>query len=152
MVTDYLGTWASQPAAWFVGFGNGAFYALGLGDVYVHNTYIEALAELGIVGFSLLLLLTWFGLRGAWRLLSSWRESPRDRNLAAVLMALLAYQILLSFKQGSFMGEKHLLMLFVVATRLSMLDQPAGESELEHEVGEAAGETGHDHDAVMGRT
>jgi hypothetical protein len=50
------------------------------------------------------------------------------------------------------MGEKHLLMLFVVATRLSMLDQPAGESELEHEVGEAAGETGHDHDAVMGRT
>ena len=152
MVTDYLGTWASQPAAWFVGFGNGAFYALGLGDVYVHNSYIEALAELGIVGFSLLLLLTWFGLRGAWRLFSSWRESPRDRNLAAVLMALLAYQILLSFKQGSFMGEKHLLMLFVVATRLSMLDQPAGESELERDMGEAAGETGHDHDAAMGRT
>ncbi|MEY4183086.1 MAG: hypothetical protein RLZZ217_1712 [Planctomycetota bacterium] len=128
MVTDFLGTWASQPAAWLLGFGNGAFYALGLGDVYVHNTYVEALAELGMVGFTLLALVTWFGVRGAWRLFSAWRDSPRDRNLSAVLLALLAYQILLSFKQGSFMGEKHLLMLFVVATRLSLLDQPAPEA------------------------
>ena len=132
MVTDFLGTWASQPAAWLVGFGNGAFYAMGLGDVYVHNTYVEALAELGIIGFAMLILVTWFGLRGAWRLFDGWRESPRDRNLSAVLLAMLAYQILLSFKQGSFMGEKHLLMLFVVATRLSMLDQPGVGHDEDH--------------------
>jgi O-antigen ligase len=93
---------ASAP---LVGIGVGRFYEAepGVGTTlvggvqavpYAHNSYLEILAEQGIVGFGAFLLLT----AATWRLLRALRRSARSRSdtlfAAALTGAALAYLLM----------------------------------------------------------
>jgi hypothetical protein len=153
-VQSLLGKWGATPSAWFSGLGLGSFYAYGFGGDYVHNTYVEALGEVGLIAFVLLVLVTAFGIAGLLRLFRTCSSNPWDRNDLALLMALTAYQLLLSFKQGSLLGANLLIMFLLIGFRLPRVmavAEPDGFEEAEDEAGDPTDDegdgSGWDHDA-----
>jgi hypothetical protein len=150
-VQSLLGKWAATPSAWFSGLGLGSFYAYGFGGDYVHNTYIEALGEVGLIAFVLFVLLTALGIAGLLGLFRAASSDPSERNDAALLLALTAYQILLSFKQGSLLGSNLLVMFLLIGHRLPRVirtAEPEGSGESDgDDLDASADRLGLDHGA-----
>ncbi|MGH8657939.1 MAG: O-antigen ligase family protein [Gammaproteobacteria bacterium] len=109
-VLDY---WFTTPATIFFGLGSSASYDL-IG-FYSHVAPVEILIEEGILGFliyaGIVLSCTKSGLRSFFLV----RDNPVQRTQLAVLCAMFIYHLLLSLKEGSFLGSS---MLFMVAILL----------------------------------
>jgi hypothetical protein len=112
--------WVSNPLAIVVGLGYYAYSSYGLGTEYSHVVAADVLFELGIPGALLYvtaLILIFRASRGLMRIVG---DDPAQRSAAAVLLALMTFQFLLSNKQGELWGVTPFFMLACIVTRLEM--------------------------------
>jgi O-antigen ligase len=85
--TFLLQAWEQQP---FLGYGLATCKQLTIFDAYAHNDYIRALAEGGIVGFTVFLLLFVALFTRLLQILRSAQPNSKQRNLCLVLLAILS--------------------------------------------------------------
>ena len=85
------------------------------------------MAELGIPAFLLLLTALWISVRSGIILFQRFRESPSHRASVAILIAMLAYQILLANKEGNLWSSVNLFLFMLLLVRIEILtrDQEA---------------------------
>ncbi|HZQ16580.1 MAG TPA: O-antigen ligase family protein [Gaiellaceae bacterium] len=83
----------------FTGVGTGGFSNYAASDNYPHNILLEAGAELGVVGLTIVVLLLFVSLRTAFR---AWSIAPdqRERILAALVASLLVAATVNSLLSG----------------------------------------------------
>lgn len=112
--------WISNPIAIVVGLGYYAYSSFGLGSEYSHVVAADALFELGIPGALLYLTMLILIVRASKGLMQVVGDDPVHRSAVAVLLALVAYQFLLSNKQGELWGVTPLFMLGCIVTRLQI--------------------------------
>ena len=112
--------WISNPIAVVVGLGYYAYSSFGLGSEYSHVVAADALFELGIPGAILYLTMLILIIRSSRGLMQLVGDDPVHRSAAAVLLALLAYQFLLSNKQGELWGLMSFFMLACIVARLQI--------------------------------
>lgn len=94
-----------EPIKWLFGLGTNAYsYISGEPHSYAHNLFIEMLGEHGLFGLSVTLVLLFWIYKASRSLWTTYRDDPVDRSGVAVLLALAAYLLLLSLKQGTFVG------------------------------------------------
>jgi len=120
----------------FIGSGPGSFgYAMyGIDNsVYPHNLLVEALCELGPLGF-ICLLIVFFHVLKKILLLNrrQWRESPIFIQIS-ILGAAALYYILLSFKTGSIYGSFLLWFYFSAFLHSSRRFMPSEFSDVQHQ-------------------
>jgi O-antigen ligase len=97
--------WAQQPQAWLAGLGYNAFTAYSLsGEPYSHVLFADILFELGPVGTSLMIAILYLGFRSSIDLIRMTKDDGSKRPAAAILLAMLIYQLILVNKQGALWG------------------------------------------------
>lgn len=129
MISDYQGgrirtalillsNWLSgTPINLFVGLGSSASYDPRILGLYPHFVALEVLGELGLVGFTLFLLILFLATRSIIRLHRQvWRD-PLQRGTLAALAALFAFEVLMSCKQGSMLGNLYLFAFAIMLGR-----------------------------------
>jgi len=102
-VWELLSEWLAHPEAWLFGLGTNAYVAISPDRAltYVHNIAAEALCEHGIVGAVLFVSIMWLTIRCGYSLWSAHKNDDSMRSTVAILLAVSAYYLLLSLKQGS---------------------------------------------------
>jgi O-antigen ligase len=112
-----LSAWAASPVAIVIGLGYLAYGKIPGGseiDVYVHNSYAEAVFELGIPG----LVLIGAGLYFSWRSLiriQGAAQTPSERSAVAILVAMMLFESIIAAKQGSLWGLPYFIYLGSIA-------------------------------------
>ncbi len=100
-----IDAWLDEPLKWPFGLGTNAYsYISSEPHSYAHNLFIEMLGEHGIVGLTITIILLVMIFRASRDLWLRHREEPADRAGVAVMLALSTYLVLLSMKQGTFVG------------------------------------------------
>ena len=112
--------WLSSPISIAVGLGYYAYSSLGFGAEYSHVVAADALFELGLPGALLYVSMIVLVFRASRGLLRVAGDDPIDRSSASLVVALLAYQFLLSNKQGELWGIMPFFMLACIVTRLEI--------------------------------
>lgn len=101
-----LSYWSeSSPVNWLFGLGSSASYDNRILGFYCHVVPVEVLAELGVIGFSLLLAFILLVCRDGFRLYKSTKKSDVDRGTAIALCGLFLFQFILMFKERSFLSH-----------------------------------------------
>jgi O-antigen ligase len=99
-------------------------------SVAAHNTYLQILSELGVVGLALLLavaLLTMFVAIGSLRQLSAYRDPETDRLVRGLIVAAVGLLMSFAFLSGQY--EKQLwLVLGVLAAIPSVVEAAAARA------------------------
>lgn len=145
-VTALAGEWIRNPVAIVLGLGYNSFSSMSFaaGQPYSHVMFADALFELGLPGFALLVAGLTASLTagaGLWRVHASDRTT---RAAVAVLIGLLAYQVLLVNKQGAIWGVPMFFTFEAVLTRLWLRERDEQQlSEVEHAEGEAEADDGY---------
>ena len=106
---DVLGYWAFKPPlgplTWIIGIGNSGSFSPSVHGWYPEVHPVEILAEEGLIGGALWLAMIGCCIRSYFRLRVITRGSKALRGLSAAMLALVAYELLLSFKQGNFVDD-----------------------------------------------
>ena len=124
---DLFYAFAASPSAWMIGLGWNAFSALTKASTepYSHALMLDVLCELGIPAFTALLIILYQVFKAARRLFMTVAEMPLERSVTTCFVAMTAYQILLSNKQGMLWVSGplfiHLLTLVRIDQRLFLL-------------------------------
>lgn len=115
---------AASPLTWLVGLGSSASYDPLLVGGYPHLVVAEVLGELGLIGLSLLLTVWCLAGTSAWKLIRRMRPWREERGLVAVMVALLLYETILTFKQGSMLNSYYCFGFAMVVGRLEVVTRP----------------------------
>ena len=100
-----VGEWAEGgPLTWLIGLGTSGSYVL-IG-FYPHLVMAEVLAELGLIGFTLLWVITIYTFVNYAKLHAIVKLDPIARGLAAAVASIFLFEVILSFKQGAFLGSE----------------------------------------------
>lgn len=119
-VVGLAGRWISSPLAIAVGLGYYAYSSFGYGAEYSHVVAADVLFELGIPGALLYVAMVLLVIRASRGLMRIASDDPFERSAAALLIALMTFQFLLSNKQGELWGVTPFFMLACVVTRLEI--------------------------------
>jgi hypothetical protein len=113
-----LSVWWSEagqsPLTFIVGLGNSASFAPDIVGIYPHMVPIEILAEEGLLGFTIFLVLIAATVRIFRQAIRLTRSEPTFRSPIACCAAIFTFDLLLSFKQGSFVGFSAEIFLFAL--------------------------------------
>lgn len=130
LAISMLEAYVANPFAYVFGLGTSAFnhyYQLrergGPLHWYPHNVLIEAITEYGFIGFGLLLLTLAYGFASSLKLFRSVEPDRELRSTAAILLAMLIFQLFLSFKQGHLMSPPFLMPMLLIAAKLWKVQQ-----------------------------
>ena len=93
----------SSPIHWLFGLGSSASFDARLLGIYCHVVVIEILAELGLIGFLLISAFVLLVIRDGFRLYQATKDSDTERGTAMALCAMFFFQIILTFKERSFL-------------------------------------------------
>ncbi len=115
----------SSPVSWIFGIGSSSSFDSRLLEIYCHVVPVEVLAELGIVGFLAMLLLSYLVFRDCVGLYRLVKDDPIERSAMVTLIALVLYQTLLGFKQGSFLTHTFAFAVYMMASRQYAIMQTA---------------------------
>jgi hypothetical protein len=119
MVVVLLKEWARSPISILFGLGSSASFDPRLIGIYLHNMPAEVLGELGLIGFTLLLLALG---SSAWALIGSRSkalEHPGDAEILAAAGAAAIFSLVLSLKQGSFLNNYQVFMTMLLVVRVA---------------------------------
>ncbi|MFZ1746129.1 MAG: hypothetical protein WBO24_02985 [Nitrospirales bacterium] len=105
---------SGDPAAFILGLGNSASFAGNIAGYYTHVLTIEILGEEGIFGLGIFILLLWVSFRTIRTAYNFSKYDPIQRGIWATLVASFVFAFLLSFKQGSLLGNGTHIFLFVI--------------------------------------
>lgn len=121
-----------SPEAVLIGLGNSASYDPRILGIYPHFVPLEVLAEEGLIGFGLYLTILFCSMRSCLRSFRIIANEPRERLLLGGLVGLYMFTLLLSFKQGSLLGNLEFFMLSIILGRYERIlswDHAIEESE-----------------------
>lgn len=136
MATSLLEAYGSNPAYWPMGLGAAAFNAYftyrpeGLEHWYPHNIVLEAVAEYGIPGITLLAGVMFTSFRSSMRLVTLAGPDRSRRSSAVLLLGLLTFQFMMSLKQGSLLGFPPLFLHCLVIARVRANEEAAYQQAL----------------------
>lgn len=115
-----LGAWlVAGPHRWLVGLGSSGSFDPDIIGFYPHVVFVEVLGELGLIGWLLLWLVPIYAtqnLKELWRYV---KDDPQERGMIATVGGLLLFDIVLSFKQGSLLGQGSTFGLACILGRLT---------------------------------
>jgi len=117
-VADLATAWANSPSAWIIGLGYYAYHGLQPTEIYSHVLFADAIFELGVIGFTLLLITLFGATASAVRLLRDTRDEPAQRACYAFLIALACYYTLIVNKQGYLWGSMWFFFLLILVRRV----------------------------------
>ncbi|MCS6325942.1 MAG: O-antigen ligase family protein [Nitrospira sp.] len=106
-----------SPETTLLGLGNSASYDPRILGIYPHFVPLEVLAEEGIIGFVLYVLILYSLLKSIVRSYRLAGDHQSDRLLLGGLIGLCMFTLLLSFKQGSLLGNLEFFMLAIILSR-----------------------------------
>lgn len=109
--------WFSSPETVLLGLGNSASYDPRILGFYPHFLPLEILAEEGLIGFGLFIMILYCALRTTFRSLRMVANNREERLLLGGLVGLCLFTLILSFKQGSLLTNLEPFMLAVVLGR-----------------------------------
>lgn len=104
----------ASPETVLFGLGNSASYDPRILGFYPHFVPLEVLAEEGLIGFGLYLSILFCSMRSCLRCFRSLANEPKERLLLGGLVGLCMLTLLLSFKQGSLLGNLEFFMLSII--------------------------------------
>ncbi len=100
--------WAgSFPLHWLIGLGNSVSSDPFVLGGYPHVVLTEVLAEEGLIGFAMLWAVVILGARAITRSYPLCADFADARGVLAVLGGLFLFEVILSFKQGSLLGNNY---------------------------------------------
>jgi len=106
-----------SPQTTLLGLGNSASYDPRILGIYPHFVPLEVLAEEGIIGFGLYALILYCLLKSTVRSCRLVGNQQSERLLLGGLVGLCMFTLLLSFKQGSLLGNLEFFMLAIILSR-----------------------------------
>ena len=115
-----LGHWLAHPMTFFFGLGNSASYDPKIIGIYPHFVPFEVLAEEGIVGFGLYIIMLFYLAKKSCQSYCSLKKIE-TRRIFVVLCAMTIYSFMLSLKQGSLLGNVNFFMMAVVLGKCNTL-------------------------------
>lgn len=119
-----IDAWLGEPLKWPFGLGTNAYsFISGEPHSYAHNLFIEMLGELGLVGFVCFSILVVWIIRDGRTFWKTHRNDPASRATATVLIALGSYNLLLSMKQGTYVGPPDALFVALIISRFVARDR-----------------------------
>jgi hypothetical protein len=116
MAATVLDAALAHPFAIFFGLGNSSSLAL-LG-IYPHITILEVLAEEGLPGIALYAAVLIYSVRSIRRTVRAVEDDPGRRIALAILAGVFAYELVLSWKQGSLLGSPYVFCCAIVLGRI----------------------------------
>ncbi|MGI9508879.1 MAG: O-antigen ligase family protein [Geminicoccaceae bacterium] len=126
-----LDAWKESPGTMLVGLGNSASYDPNITECtspvgcYPHNLWIEILTEEGLIGFSLYLALVLYVGIFAVRAISDPSVDPDRKGALKVLFAFMIFELILSLKQGSLLGNWRFFLFAILLDRsINLLYKP----------------------------
>ena len=149
IVMEAFAPWVRNPMAWIFGRGAGAFLTENSDHVYPHNHPVEALTEIGFIGFTIYALMMIFTLKSALGLYRMYGQDEARRGSLAILFGLSLFCFLLSLKQGSvhylgFLYVFHFLIAKIYVYECTMAER-AAEIDDEFEEGDEEPPVDADH-------
>lgn len=150
--TTLLGEYFANPGHYLQGMGIGSFnlyVSAGEddGSSYPHNLFVEIIADHGLIGFGLLLLIILVSGIHTYKLLRMVQSGLIERHAVAIALAISGYVTLISMKQGSYLllplpFYAYLLVSKLYMTRVAQLadsgqlEQYADEQDYDDEYAE----------------
>lgn len=112
-----LSSWSNGGiSAIFFGLGSASSFATS--GFYVHNLPIEILGELGLVGFSLFLIIYLQVWIKATRILKKLKHYPDTRQEVVAILGLFVSSAIISLKQGSLFSWPHLFFFAILISQM----------------------------------
>jgi hypothetical protein len=124
---DYWFT--SGPIAWIFGLGSSASYDERINGIYCHVVIVEILCELGLIGFLIAMALLVFIGRDSRDLYRLTQEDDVARGATVALLAACTFQVILAFKQGSFLTHTFTFCCALMIARHSALVRREAQKE-----------------------
>lgn len=116
-----LGHWiTSSPLHWLVGLGSSASYDETILGIYPHLVMAEVLAEEGLIGFVLLWAIVILAYKSIAKAYPYAMPYPDARGVTAAIGALFLFEVILSFKQGSMLGNPFAFAFAIIAGRFGL--------------------------------
>ena len=126
-----IDAWTDNPGTMLVGLGNSASYDPNITDCtspvgcYPHNLPIEILTEEGLIGLGLYLALILYVGVIAIRAISDSSVDDDRKGALKVLFAFMIFELILSLKQGSLLGNWRFFLFTILLDRsINLLYQP----------------------------
>jgi O-antigen ligase len=126
-----LDAWKDSPGTMLVGLGNSASYDADITGCtspigcYPHNLLIEVLPEEGLIGFGLFVSLFLYVSIVAVRAISDPTLSDEHKNALKVMFAFMIFELILSLKQSSLLGNWGLFLFAILVDRsVNLVYQP----------------------------
>lgn len=114
-----IGFYFSHPAGWMIGNGTNSFaYFVGHLFDYPHNIVAEMLLDYGLVGLGLFLGALWYTFRYSRAMIKIWGEDPVDRGTVAAWIGICLFALVVSFKQGSVIGQPTPFYFWIVLAKV----------------------------------
>lgn len=114
-----LHIWFRSVETIFFGLGNSAAFDPRILGIYPHFVPLEILAEEGLVGSGIYLLILVLLFRSSYRSLRMLRNEPEELLIFGTLVSLTLFTLILSFKQGSLLGNLEFFMFAIIMDRHS---------------------------------
>ena len=120
------------------GLGNSASYDQRILGIYPHFIPLEIMAEEGLIGFSLYLMIYYCAVRSMLRSFRIVAHDPKERLLIGTLAGLYLFTSILSLKQGSLLLNLEPFMLGIILGRYehALLRNRQTEDRVEEETGD----------------
>ena len=126
-----LDAWKDSPGTMLIGLGNSASYDPNITDCtspvgcYPHNLWIEILTEEGIIGFALYMGLVLYVSVVAVRAISDESVDDEHKSALKVMFAFMIFELILSLKQGSLLGNWRFFLFAILVDRsINLLYHP----------------------------
>ncbi len=118
---DLLSTWIESPGYWIQGLGYRSFESIPnrSGAPYSHMLFADALGEAGLIGACLLGVAIVAAWRSGRRLSRLVADDASSRACGSIIIALVAYFLLIANKQGSMLGNPMLFAMIVILGRIA---------------------------------
>ncbi|MBX3388033.1 MAG: O-antigen ligase family protein [Phycisphaeraceae bacterium] len=118
-VMDAIRFYIANPAGWLMGNGTNSFaYFVGHLFDYPHNIVAEMLLDYGLVGFGLFLGALWCTFKYSRAMVKIWGEDPVDRGTVAAWIGICLFALLVSFKQGSVIGQPTPFYFWIILAKI----------------------------------
>lgn len=114
-----LQIWFRSAGTIFFGLGNSAAFDPRILGIYPHFVPLEILAEEGLVGSGIYLLILFLLFRSSHKSLRLLSNDPEERLIFGTLVSLTLFTLILSFKQGSLLGNLEFFMFAIIMDRHS---------------------------------
>ncbi len=131
-----LEAWSDDPGTMLLGLGNSASYdpditgCTSLIGCYPHNLPVEILTEQGVVGFGIFVALMLYIGVVAIRTIGDPAIRDEDKGPLKVMFAFMIFEVILSLKQSSLLGNWRMFLFAILVDRTAdLLTQPVDVEE-----------------------